>query len=395
MSEFSRAISVLFGSMLIAALVACSANPKRSASRVLPANAPPVPLRVSDDHLLVPAIINGQAMSLVLDTGASHIVLTPAAAERVGLKKTDDARFRTFGPDVQSVRSGVIDQMNVGSAHAENVRAFIIPVPERFNADGMLGIAFLGQFPFQLDYVNHSLCFALPEQTSVDHAVTIDIDDRMVVEAEVDGIPARMLVDTGAAVDILLNSWFVEQHKLRERFPRRVSLVTGGNLLGSMHGEVTRLPSFQLGGHLLTNLYAEFQTSPSESSGALAGFIGAGTLRRFNIMIDPGSKRLWLAPNDNFNSDRPPLSALRTGAAWMPRASDWLVLDVMPHTPATEAGILANDRLLEVDGIPVTSLTTPEIKQRFRAAPGTRVRLRLQSDNQPSRETVLTLRDIL
>jgi C-terminal processing protease CtpA/Prc len=53
------------------------------------------------------------------------------------------------------------------------------------------------------------------------------------------------------------------------------------------------------------------------------------------------------------------------------------------------------DRLLEVNGHPVSEMRFEEIKDAFRAQPGTRVRLRLRSSRKASRETVLILRDLL
>lgn len=42
-----------------------------------------------------------------------------------------------------------------------------------------------------------------------------------------DGIPAKLVVDTGASQALILRSWFVEKHKLRERYPKRLNTVTG------------------------------------------------------------------------------------------------------------------------------------------------------------------------
>ena len=69
--------------------------------------------------------------------------------------------------------------------------------------------------------------------------------------------------------------------------------------------------------------------------------------------------------------------------------------DVVPGSPAAEAGVRLGDRLLEIDGRPVQTLQFIEIKNAFRANPGTRVQLRLQTGEDLPREAVFVLRDIL
>jgi predicted aspartyl protease len=55
----------------------------------------PIPLRLGPSHVLVQAILNGQEpVTLLLDTGASHTLLTPATARRLGLSPTADALRR-------------------------------------------------------------------------------------------------------------------------------------------------------------------------------------------------------------------------------------------------------------------------------------------------------------
>jgi aspartyl protease family protein len=45
--------------------------------------------RRSDDHFVVRATVNGQAMTLLVDTGASTVVLRPADAQRAGIDTGD------------------------------------------------------------------------------------------------------------------------------------------------------------------------------------------------------------------------------------------------------------------------------------------------------------------
>ncbi len=128
----------------------------------------------------------------------------------------------------------------------------------------------------------------------------------LVVQAEVDGIPAKLIVDTLSSQALILRSWFVEKQKLRERYPKRLSLVTGIGLLGQMHGEIARLQTLKLGDCTVTNVFAEFETKSNTWPGDFAGFVGAPILSKFNLTFDVAGRRLRMEPNANYAMESPP-----------------------------------------------------------------------------------------
>src|SRR6266487_77498 len=56
-----------------------------------------VPVEIEDDHVLVRAALNGHAVRLVLDTGASHVLVSPEAAAAAGIQKTEKIKLDAFG----------------------------------------------------------------------------------------------------------------------------------------------------------------------------------------------------------------------------------------------------------------------------------------------------------
>ena len=46
----------------------------------------PVPVEIEDDHVLVRASLNGHEVRLLLDTGASHVLVSPEAAAAAGIR---------------------------------------------------------------------------------------------------------------------------------------------------------------------------------------------------------------------------------------------------------------------------------------------------------------------
>lgn len=354
----------------------------------------PLPVEIEDDHVFVRTTVNGHDLRLMLDTGATHLAITSEAARSAGVITTAEMSIGTFGNLRGAARLGLAGSAVVGPAVAERVPIAVFPIPEYFG-DGLLGLSFLRQFAFRLDYDRALLSLGAPAQ-ALPGATALNLAPEdsglLTVLAAIDGQPAKLLVDTGAGQGLIPRPWFVEQHQLRKRYPRRLAVVTGGNVLGLMRGEITRLQSIRLGSHVLSNELVEFEGKANEERTDIAGTLGSGILSRFNLTFDLQVKRLWLEPNASYQAGPKPSAPVRSGLVCRP---DFVVADIVPDSPAAEAGARPGDRLLEVNGVPVSRLKHDCIKQALRAAPGSRVRLQLQTANEPSREAILILRELL
>jgi len=359
----------------------------------------PVPLETEGDHLYVRARVNDRELRLLLDTGASHVLITPEAAATAGIQKNMKTRIAGFVDDRTLGHATVADSIVIGPATAEKVPAFIMPIPALFGADGVLGVSFLEEFIFRLDYDRKLLSFTSRTSSKLTGGgVSIPLESKrrlLTVVAEVDGIPAKLIVDTGAGQSLILNSWFVEKHNLRERNPKRLKIITGQGFLGETRGEIVRLRTLKLGDYTVTNVFAEFETKTNIAPRTIAGFVGTLFLRRFNLTFDVAEGRLWIEPNSRYEIEPPVPASMRSGLVFKPEGTNYIVWDTVPHSPASEAGICVGDRLLELNGVSVESLKFARIKDAFRADAGTRVRLRLQAKDRPEREVSLTLRDLL
>jgi clan AA aspartic protease (TIGR02281 family) len=124
--------------------------------------APPRPRRPAEETIialtrvpggwLTEAVINGAWTGpLLLDTGASVTLISPAVARAVGL---------TFGPDtpmgeVQGIAGRtrgpivILTSIQVGEIEARGVRAVVVELPE--GLQGLLGNSFLARYTFTLD----------------------------------------------------------------------------------------------------------------------------------------------------------------------------------------------------------------------------------------------------
>jgi len=113
------------------------------------------------------------------------------------------------------------------------------------------------------------------------------------------------------------------------------------------------------------------------------------------LTFDLAGRRLLIETNANYSIASPPPAVVRSGLVSFPEGTNWIVRDLIPGSPAAEAGVRLGDRLLEINRVSVQSQKFEEVKHSFQAEPGTRVRLRLQTRGQASREAVLVLRDLI
>ena len=111
--------------------------------------------RMDSGHILVDVAVNGMKTKMVVDTGASNVVITEALSKRMNLdlsQAADVVRLHTNCGDVEG-RSFEITRIELGGVLKENVRSVIAPNDSIFMGfDGLLGLSFLGDFKVTVDY---------------------------------------------------------------------------------------------------------------------------------------------------------------------------------------------------------------------------------------------------
>jgi clan AA aspartic protease (TIGR02281 family) len=115
-----------------------------------------VPIQLAGNHVLVRAVLNHtEHVTLLLDTGATYTLLTPATAQRLGLSpsaNTPRRTIRTADGQLHEVPFVQLSAIAVGEARRENLPVGIsVLFPRASAVDGLLGVDFLEQFKMTLD----------------------------------------------------------------------------------------------------------------------------------------------------------------------------------------------------------------------------------------------------
>jgi clan AA aspartic protease (TIGR02281 family) len=113
-----------------------------------------VPVERLGNILVVSATFNGKQARLIVDTGASHTIISQRLALDLGLYSTahlDRVSIHTAGGTVQA-DSVVLDSLRIAGAEVRNSHVLIHDLPDLPPAvDGLLGLSFLGAYQVTLD----------------------------------------------------------------------------------------------------------------------------------------------------------------------------------------------------------------------------------------------------
>jgi aspartyl protease family protein len=99
-----------------------------------------------DGHYRTEALINGEKVNVLVDTGATGVAISQSIADKLNLKSIDAIRTNTANGD--SVGYMVrLESVKVGGVIAHNVAAMIAP---GLDGDALLGMSFLGRMDVRL-----------------------------------------------------------------------------------------------------------------------------------------------------------------------------------------------------------------------------------------------------
>jgi len=123
-----------------------------------------VAINVQSGHLIVETLLNKKVkVNLMLDTGASLIVLSNRAASGLRIPVSNDPRDYLFlvmadGRKV-GARRVILDSVNVQGSELRRVEAAVLLKEEGnlLSGDGLLGMSFLKKFSFKIDRKNNKL----------------------------------------------------------------------------------------------------------------------------------------------------------------------------------------------------------------------------------------------
>jgi len=322
-------------------------------------------------------------------------VATPALARRIGLKVQGAVAGTGNGPATVDTGLARAETVSLGSLTLRRPLFYIIDLPALRDRP-IIGFELFMRFVTRIDYDKNLLTLTLPQSfvySGTGTSVPFRFNDRIPeIDGNVDGVAGAFTIDTGAGGSVRLNRPFVEAHHLLSRYKPRYSTIIGNGIGGPERGSVIHLGRLSLGSVGVSGVRATLAADQAGggSDKAVAGNVGEGFLRRFNLTFDYARMRIIFEPNLHHAE---PESEDRTGLVLDPNAQAVLVAAVVPDGPAAQAGIKVGDIIEAVAGQAAVSDTFSPQFLLFRQPAGTRLNLRVRS-GQAVRTVTLTLRDL-
>lgn len=206
-----RSLQLLYA-LVALCLCACSTTPVEEdfTDIVEPAgDEPHYAVATRDDRvgrIVVPVSINGQGVfHLMLDTGATHSVLTFAAAARLGVNVSEAPTSMVQGV-VGRVAAPVIrvDRLQAGSLKLQRMQMAVMDGVVVAGLDGILGIGRLNNMILTADFMKDRVTIrksSAQRANDYDTVLRFDVvaNHLIVVDGIAGKVPVRAVIDTGGS----------------------------------------------------------------------------------------------------------------------------------------------------------------------------------------------------
>ena len=259
--------------------------------------------------ILVPVHVDDKGpYEFILDTGASHCLLSRELSEGLGLQPEIEKQAMGAGGPVKLAFAHVAS-MAVGSTRQYNLQVAITDELKRIGAairsrvDGDLGFEFLKDFSLTIDYRVGAIHFtppladrSSPSANSIPFKLAAPHKPLVLVQVTVNGQgPFQFALDTGASRTMLASDLAGE---LGIEAIEDTPVTGGGGRIKILAGKVNSLTI----GNAVVNDHAvgvgAFLAMLSSAVGVkLNGIIGYNFLNRFRVTIDYPRRILHLVPN--------------------------------------------------------------------------------------------------
>lgn len=359
------------------------------------ASAEAVPFELfRGNRIFLNGTINGHPASMMLDSGASSMVLSEAYAARIGAGEGHATVSRGIGGEVAARRVSNIS-VRVGPLGMSRASAVVLDLSQIERGVGRPIDVILGMEAFRagivdVDFPARTIRFApasgfSPPAGAIAVPIRQEHGRRTIPIAVGGGPPIQADLDLGHGGSLLLS---------REVWQRDAGIAalpsvptSAGGVGGRVPKRLVTLPSVSLGGHILRAV----PTLLNEGANDLpvsGGNVGIDLLQRFRLLFDYGRSTLYLVPNPAAIAE--PLPKNRMGLRLELAGERLRVAEVMPGSPAAEAGWRVGDEIASVNGTPIDARFWFRDDARFSILPaGTRVEL-IRADGTA---LPLTLRD--
>ena len=373
-----------------------------------------VPISVQRNLLVISGKLNGYGpFNFLLDTGVSISIITSAAlADSLKLRHGEKYRVVGAGGADTGLLAYQTDSVHVALPGVEaRHMTWLVLSEDVLNLSGYVGVPIHGIIGSELfrSFVvtlrpeegwlrlDEPAAFRAPkgrrwasiplalERGKAYFTAPVKLSDSLT-------LPLKLVLDTGASHALSLE---LDSDPRLAAPAQRLPTDLGQGLTGVVKGYLGRVPALQIGRFQLPAVLTSFPNSSDVHQRIDVprnGNVGYELLKRFRLVIDYPHQRMLLRPNVNFRDafehDMSGLDLLAVG----PEYRRFLVLRVMPDSPAAAGGIEINEELLSINFLPVSAFSLTQLSQLLRSQDGRTLLLLLRRPDGDLHSTTIRLR---
>ena len=183
-------------------------------------------------------------------------------------------------------------------------------------------------------------------------------------------MPLKLVLDTGASHALSLE---LDSDPRMAAPAHRLPAELGRGLSGTVRGFLGRVPILHLGRYTMRSVLTSFPDAGDvhrRIDVPRNGNVGYELLKRFSLVIDYPHRRLLLRPNikfrEPFEHDMSGIDLLATGESY----HRFVILRVVPGSPAAIAGVEADEELLSVNFLPVNTFSLTQLDRMLHSEDG-------------------------
>jgi predicted aspartyl protease len=374
-----------------------------------------IPFERQGNFIIVKVIFEGLfPLRFILDTGAEHTILTKKEIPNL-LGIPYERTINLLGTDMKTeVVAHIIRKIRLQLPNILFVKDMIVLDDDYFQFDkfagldvhGVLGAEAFRGYVIKFDFSKQIITLYDPSVFKPsDHRnfekLPIEIirtKPYLTTTAQINNDTSaqlKLLLDTGAALSLLLHTYSTPGLSLPQHV---IKGNIGTGLGGEIEGYVGRIKSLDIGKNRLIEPVSNFQElnklADSSYINGRNGLLGGEILSRFNFIIDFNNEQLYIQPNRfykyKFSYDKSGLVLIAGGTA----LSIFTVHEVMPKSPALEAGFQKGDELTRINSIPSRFYNLGEINRKLQSKTGKTYRITFIRNGQTIK-TKIKLRDLI
>lgn len=374
-----------------------------------------IPFQYESDFIIVKINLNGTLpLNFIFDTGAEHTLLFKRTfTDLLGVPY--DKRIKIYGSDLQDdVYAYIVRNLPFQVPPIQPVNMDFLVMEEDYlhldkvtgmNIDGILGAQFFRHQIVKIDYRRRVITLYkednLPKLNNKYIHFPIDLKrNKPYVQANsrlntIDSAELTLLLDTGAGIGLMLHGNTHDRIRVPENY---VKTHLGSGIGGDISGYVARVDKLNFCNFAMTNVITGFQDIAIEGAKEKLvnrnGIIGNQILSRFTLVIDYPRSTIYLKPErkfkEKFHFDKSGLVLTASG----PYLTEFQIVDILPKSPAAEAGLNSGDKIIKFNGMPVSFFTLNRMTRVLRKKAGKRIKLTILRNGERIQKEFY-LRDLL